>query len=71
MCEYCLQYRCPAACPNYGYLPWRPSGRRWKFRRIEENPIETTQKIVWKIERTENDKNDKEREETNEANVGF
>ena len=26
MCEYCLQYRCPAACPNYGYLPWRPSG---------------------------------------------
>lgn len=32
MCEICLQFRCPAACPSYGHERYKPTNRRWKFR---------------------------------------
>ena len=32
MCEICLQFRCPVACPCYETVRGTPSGRAWEFR---------------------------------------
>jgi len=70
MCEICLQYRCPAACPSYERDRSKPSGRSWEFRQKEWIPTERAvgedvkdKKIVRKIEtKREKERKGKERE---------
>ena len=68
MCEICLKYRCPAACPSYETERGRVSVGRWDFRKGEwkfgEKEEVRKTIIVRKIER-----NQKEGE--NGKRIGF
>lgn len=81
MCEICLQFRCPTACPSYEKDRRTPSGRGWKFRRTEwelwerneeekKKEIENRQENSKEIRMKQGNK-EKEEKNRNGKTVGF
>ena len=81
MCEICLNFRCPTACPSYETDRKKPSGRKWKIYQREWNLLDRQKKQEGEEAKgvqnnkenrnIEKNKGREEREGRNGKNIGF